>query len=506
MVTSRLVLSTIGIAAAALVVLHGPRLTARQTGAPPAQAPQTGPPIFPLDDNAFLRWPLPASAAAYQDIDGVRMKPYVEHLVGIAKKSRADGNQFWGRITGTPYHTETQHWIGDRFRQFGLNVRYQEFTIPPAWFPTKWALSAKSGSNVVPLKSAHPVQRSAGTKGTLELEPIFVGLGSEAEFMGRDVKGKAVLIHSIPTPSALRHSAGTTGAIPRARAKGAAAVIIIMGFPGNFETQLWGTAEVGQLEPLPSFSIGQMDGDAVRSLIEAGQPVKLTLQLDYEIRQGLKAEVVWGTLPGETDENVVVLAHGDGYFQGAVDNASGVAAMLGLAEHFSKVPRQQRRRTMTFFAPIGHHVTHDESLVWMRDNMREFWQKTALILNAEHVATTQTYLFGSELRKSTAATAHRFYVARSKRLGELMINAFKLFGVALYAEPGLRPSGDLNQLKDLAPGIEVIESNAFYHSDQDEGTVPAAGLESIARAYSKIIDDVNGLTIRDLLDATESSK
>ena len=232
----------------------------------------------------------------------------------------------------------------------------------------------------------------------------------------------------------------------------------------------------------------------MRSLIEAGQPVKLSLQLDYEVRQGLKAEVVWGTLPGQTDENIVVLAHGDGYFQAAVDNASGVAVMLGLAEHFSKIPRQQRRRTMTFFAPIGHHVTHDESLVWMHDNMRDFWQKTALILNAEHVATTQTYLFGTELRKSTAATAHRFYVARSKRLGELMVNAFKLFGVALYAEPGLRPSGDLNQLKDLAPGIEVIESNAFYHSDQDEGTVPAAGLESIARAYAKIIDEVNRLT------------
>ena len=103
MVTTRLVQLTIGITATALVALQAPKIAAQQSARPPAQAPQTsGAPIFPLDDDAFLRWPLPASATAYQDIDGLRMKPYVEHLVGISKKSRADGHQFWGRITGTP--------------------------------------------------------------------------------------------------------------------------------------------------------------------------------------------------------------------------------------------------------------------------------------------------------------------------------------------------------------------------------------------------------------------
>jgi hypothetical protein len=206
-------------------------------------------------------------------------------------------------------------------------------------------------------------------------------------------------------------------------------------------------------------------------------------------------------LPGATDENILVMAHSDAFFEGAIDNGSGVAVMLGLAEYFARIPQAQRRRTLTFLAPVGHHVTRDVGLEWMRDNMRDFWAKTALILNCEHVATTQTYVYDRGLRKSTAATAHRFYVGKSRRIADLMVKNFSLFGVALYADPSVRPSGDLHYLTSVAPGIEVIESNAFYHSNQDEpAIVPAAGLESIARAYAKLIDDVNGLALTEILD------
>jgi hypothetical protein len=47
-------------------------------------------------------------------------------------------------------------------------------------------------------------------------------------------------------------------------------------------------------------------------------------------------------------------------------------------------------------------------------------------------------------------------------------------------------SGDLNPIQDMALGIEVIESNAFYHSNMDENLVPAAGLEA---NYSRLRQD-----------------
>ena len=56
----------------------------------------------------------------------------------------------------------------------------------------------------------------------------------------------------------------------------------------------------------------------------------------------------------------------------------------------------------------------------------------------------------------------------------------------------------------LAPGIEVIESNEFYHSDMDDNAVPAVGLEGIARAYAKIIDDVNQLDLSQLIGTSRT--
>ena len=177
--------------------------------------------------------------------------------------------------------------------------------------------------------------------------------------------------------------------------------------------------------------------------------------------------------------------------------------MLGLIEYYSKIPKERRRRTMTFMVPVGHHVTPDVSLQKLHDTGRAFFDKTALIINAEHVTTTQTELYGKVLRKSNTITAHRFFVGRSRRLAGLLVDDFRMFGVGLYELPSTRfaVAGDLSKLTDDAPGIEVIESNAFYHSDQDTpDIIPAAGLEAITRAYAKLIDDINKFDLKDIVD------
>jgi hypothetical protein len=494
------------IVCAAVGIAIGGGVLAHQ--APAAPQPIVGPPLVPLAES-YLKWPLPASAAAYGRIDGAHLKPYVEQLAAISRKSRDAGDRWWGRITGTPAHAEAQQLVAAKLRGFGMDVRLEETPLPPAWFPTAWAVSIAGRPNVV-LKSAQPVLRSTGTPAAgLDLEPVYVGLGTPADFAGRDVRGKAAVIYSIPTPSALNHSAKTNGAMLLAEEKGAAAIVIILGIPGNFTTQLWGSGGEGpNLTKVPWFSVGLDDGTVLRERIERGTPFKLRMRLLIESRTDLKPSAVFGVLPGMTDENILVIAHTDGFWEAAVDNGSGVAAMLGLAEYFSSIPRAQRRRTITFMAPIGHHVTPDLSLQKLHDNRAAVFAKTALIINAEHVTTTQTYLYGTLLRKSNAATAHRFFVGRSRRLAQILVENFRLFGVALYELPSTRHgvAGDLTKFTEDAPGIEVIESNAFYHSDEDKpAIVPAAGLESITRAYAKIIDDINKLDLKEIVDAPGAS-
>ena len=45
------------------------------------------------------------------------------------------------------------------------------------------------------------------------------------------------------------------------------------------------------------------------------------LEMESEMLAGLSASSVWGMLPGTSDEEILVIAHMDGYFQSALDNA-----------------------------------------------------------------------------------------------------------------------------------------------------------------------------------------
>jgi hypothetical protein len=89
------------------------------------------PPRWPADAE-YLQWPLPAGEQAYAKINGGHLKEYVNQITAISRKSRDDGNQYWGRITGTPYDKQTTDWVAAQFRRIGLEqVRIQEFDGSP---------------------------------------------------------------------------------------------------------------------------------------------------------------------------------------------------------------------------------------------------------------------------------------------------------------------------------------------------------------------------------------
>src|ERR1019366_7011780 len=75
-----------------------------------AQSP-VGTPLYPLTDDNYISYPLPPSAPQYGSISGKRMKADVNELVAISRQSHDDGNQFWGRITGTQYDAKARQWV-----------------------------------------------------------------------------------------------------------------------------------------------------------------------------------------------------------------------------------------------------------------------------------------------------------------------------------------------------------------------------------------------------------
>ena len=193
-----------------------------------------------------------------------------------------------------------------------------------------------------------------------------------------------------------------------------------------------------------------------------------------------KTATVWGTLPGATDETIYVMAHRDGWFDAATDNASGVATMVGLAEHFAKVPRpataahdrvRRSRRPSQRAGGIGR--------MWMVDHRDELFAKTALAINAEHTSTIQTYLYGERIRRANTYTAQLWYAggpdaaeAAGHRDQERSANS---------ACPPMRnrsrrlPPGDLGPLLRFVPGVDAGDFNMYFHTDEETAGNGARG-------------------------------
>ena len=454
-----------------------------------------GSPVFSLDD-AYLKWRLLPSERKYSAINGEHLEIYVRQFMDFAYRYRDEGHLFWGRIMGTSGDAANEQWLIEQFRRIGLSdIHEVSVNLPPQWMPQSWSITVKADGKALLLDTAWPAQGAPGTPPEgLDLEVVYAGLGSEADYHGVDVHGKAVLIFAIPLPGSIQNSAGLEGAVRRAQEKGAASVILSVLLPGNVRTLVGGAR-------VPAFSIGMKDGYTLRDMIglaAPGQPVHVQMKLAVQTESNLKTAISIGSLPGTTDETIYILAHRDSWFEGASDNASGVATMLGLAEYFAKVPREKRRRTIVFVGTPGHHFAPQTP--WGPDWLaaHHAFDKTALLINCEHTTAIGTHVFGETIRKVNVQDGSNWYVGGSSVLVNITAQALREFGVPILAEPNLRGAGEINTTYMLAPSLEVInEAPTYFHSELDD-SVPATGLEDITRAYAKIIESVNHFSIAEL--------
>jgi hypothetical protein len=84
--------------------------------------------------------------------------------------------------------------------------------------------------------------------------------------------------------------------------------------------------------------------------------LRVRVSLATESRTGLKAENGVAIVRGRRDDEAIVLnAHVDGWFDGAGDNADGLAVLMALARHFAR-PANRPERTLVFVASAGHHT------------------------------------------------------------------------------------------------------------------------------------------------------
>jgi hypothetical protein len=499
----------IGLAGGTLLLLGRPVVGEQSAPVRSGAEAQSGargaqPAVQSFPDDAFLRWPLAPADKQYAAIDGRRLKQHVSALTAISRRYRDGGHQFWGRIIGTDADAWNAEWMAAKLRAAGAtNVRIQSIDLPPQWMPRSWEAVAVLGGKSVPLGSAWPSYSTPPTPpGGVDLEIAYVGWGTEADYAGRDVKGKAVFVYSMPMSGSRSHSAANMhDALRRAEQKGAAAVFVVIEMPGNIRHALY-----PQGTSVMTFSLGAADGGAVRQLVEAaaaGARPRVNVRLDVEMVSGLKTANVWGELPGTSDESIVVIAHRDGFFEAGSDNASGVATAVGLAEYFGQVPRERRRRTIKIAGTTGHHNNAGGSMGvrWMADNSDAvFGTKTAYLINAEHTAHAAVERFGNALSTTNVQGTFIWGASGSPAAVRIAEEAYDAFGIPRRPQNSGGPGAEASRVAQFAAATTgLIHAAPFFHSDAEtDATIPAYGLEATTRAYARIIDQVNKLTIEEL--------
>src|SRR5689334_5260498 len=171
------------------------------------------PPAYPQSrvDANMIEFPLPKGEQAYAPINGHKIHQYVVEQAEISRRFRDSGHpKWWGRITGFSSDTEDQQWMMEKFKQFGMtDIHLQPFNLIPQWDPVDWTTTITGGGQTINLSSSQPAY-NANPFAEADLDAVYAGLGTEADFAGKDVKGKAVFVYSmqgLPDLGAVRRAA-----------------------------------------------------------------------------------------------------------------------------------------------------------------------------------------------------------------------------------------------------------------------------------------------------------
>lgn len=451
-----------------------------------------------FSDAQYPVWPLTPTQQAYASIDGARMKRHVAALAQVALRYRDQGHKWWGRLPGTSADREGMAYMTREFEALGLTVEHFPYVLPEDWRPTDWSVTYKAAAGAaVALTTAFPVAdtRATGPEG-ITAEAVWVGVGAGADFIGRDVKGKAVVIYSTFVPGGRSHSASDRAGLFNANARavqlGAAAVVNVMGVPGNGQFQ-----PEGGLREIPQFTVSMDEGFALRDRLDRGEKVTMHFRLDVPELRNIQTEYTIATLPGTSAEQLVVMTHTDGYFQAAMDNAAGMASALELARFYGSKPIGERRRTIKFIQFTDHH--HGEVARGRKGvgiDATYPWKDVAVKLTMEHPSQTLLYMYNDSLTPTNAVGAFRWNALGSPAFEQMVFDTFREFGVSLYAMEDGPKNGN------YAPSFHIID-HVIYHTSLDvPELVPASGLERSTRAFAAILDRANGMSMEQLRGAS----
>lgn len=271
------------------------------------------------------------------------------------------------RTSGKGQDRAAAEYICNKMSEYGLDSQILEFE---AYNSHGGSSQLKVLSPETTLIESLPCCHIASTPPQgITLDLVYMGSGSEDQYVGKDVRGKAILVE-------VSYSPATPEKAMIAAKHGVAAMICM-----NWGTDqpyicnralkaVWGnpTPETfDQIPQLAGISVSRKSGEYLRDLCQKNERVQIHLTVD--------ATRHWEYLPQplailrgceEPEKFLLVSAHLDAWEPGVTCNATGLATILELGRVFGKF-KDKIKRSIYFIDWNGHEIAEAAGSTWFQD-------------------------------------------------------------------------------------------------------------------------------------------
>ncbi|MDR2658173.1 MAG: M20/M25/M40 family metallo-hydrolase [Oscillospiraceae bacterium] len=287
----------------------------------------------------------------------------VEYAKSALENIRAFGNNpdLGFRNAGSAAELETGDYIAAEMERFGFTVTKEPVELDTWTFKEGSVIFTDTeGGEYTALLAAEQIDFHVKDQA---YEIIYANSGTDADYEGLDVAGKFVLVDINQV-----EDWWINWPAYQAVAKGAAGVIAVSsGGYATYTEDTLGVQDYCGPADVPALNISITDGNALKAAIEKnGGSVTAILTVDSTVTYSGEAYSIVCELPG-TDgalQSVSLIGHYDGYFHAFDDNASGSAALLGIAKAMSDSGYKPRRSIRIVFNPAEEWGFADSRYDW----------------------------------------------------------------------------------------------------------------------------------------------
>lgn len=255
-------------------------------------------------------------------------------------------DEFGSRFGGSEGERRAAEFLAEKFEEYGLKNVHKE---PIAY--TSWTRGDISFEIISPIQKSIPcISLPHSPPVDIQAEIIDMEDGAPSDFDERadEIKGKIVMATSVFQPKDAKRWVHRNEKYGRSILAGATGFIFVNHYPG-YGPATGGIGDDGKAGPIPGVSLAKEDGEFIKRLIQHKGRVTVRIKSNDKLTPATSWNII-GDLPGDEhpDELILLGSHYDGHdiSQGAVDPASGVAAVLEaartLAKYAAPLPRTLR--------------------------------------------------------------------------------------------------------------------------------------------------------------------